>query len=307
VVGIDNLSDIPAWLSDSLCRAVTGDGDVRRKLYTDSDFTVFSFRRCIVFDGIDVGALAADLADRTVPITLDLIPDDDRLDEETFWARWADAHPELLGAVLDLAAAVMARLPAVELAKKPRMADYARILAAVDAELGTAALQRYADRAAVLAAETLESEPFAAAILHTVTGPFEGYSSDLLDAITPADPEWKRPKEWPAKPGEVTGLMKRLAPTFRKIGWTVENLGTANHRKLVRWHISPPEDTRTDASDTRTPPQPPHDAASAGAAGPSGGSVLPFSSAGQERKPCPRHDTRWGPRKDCADCEAASR
>ena len=34
LVAIDNLSDIQPWLSDSLCRAVTGDGDVRRKLYT---------------------------------------------------------------------------------------------------------------------------------------------------------------------------------------------------------------------------------------------------------------------------------
>jgi hypothetical protein len=280
VVGIDNLSDIPAWLSDSLCRAVTGDGDVRRKLYTDADFAVFSFRRCIVFDSIDVGALAADLADRTVAITLDLIPDEDRRDEETFWAEWADAHPKLLGAVLDLASAVMARLPTVELKKKPRMADYARILAAVDAELGTKALQRYADRAAVLAAESLESEPFAAAVLRSMASPFEGYSAELLDLITPGEPDWKPPKEWPAKPGEVTGLMKRLAPTFRKVGWQVENLGTSNHRKLVRWKITPPEDTRKGASEPRTPPQPPH---GAGSAGSGGGSALPFSSTRQER------------------------
>jgi hypothetical protein len=37
VVGLDNLSQVPNWLSDSLCRAATGDGDVRRALYTDSD------------------------------------------------------------------------------------------------------------------------------------------------------------------------------------------------------------------------------------------------------------------------------
>ena len=38
------------------------DGDVRRKLYTDGDFVVFAFKRYILFDGIDVGALAPDLA-----------------------------------------------------------------------------------------------------------------------------------------------------------------------------------------------------------------------------------------------------
>jgi hypothetical protein len=38
LAALDNLSgDVPQWLSDSLRRAVTGDGDVRRALYTDSD------------------------------------------------------------------------------------------------------------------------------------------------------------------------------------------------------------------------------------------------------------------------------
>jgi hypothetical protein len=73
VVALDNLSHVPDWLSDSLCRAATGDGDVRRALYTDSDLAVFAFRRCIILNGIDVGALRGDLADRTLPINLDRI------------------------------------------------------------------------------------------------------------------------------------------------------------------------------------------------------------------------------------------
>ena len=35
----------PGWLSDVLCRAVTGDALVRRRLYTDSEVAVVSFRR----------------------------------------------------------------------------------------------------------------------------------------------------------------------------------------------------------------------------------------------------------------------
>src|SRR5215471_21602661 len=31
-----NVSAVPDWLSDTLCRAVTGDGDVGRQLYTDA-------------------------------------------------------------------------------------------------------------------------------------------------------------------------------------------------------------------------------------------------------------------------------
>ncbi len=70
VVGMDNLSAIPEWLSDSMCRAVTGEGDVRRRLYTDGDLAVFSFRRCLLINGIDLGAIRGDLAERLVPINL---------------------------------------------------------------------------------------------------------------------------------------------------------------------------------------------------------------------------------------------
>jgi len=30
-----HVSSVPAWWSDALCRAVSGDGDVRRRLYTE--------------------------------------------------------------------------------------------------------------------------------------------------------------------------------------------------------------------------------------------------------------------------------
>jgi hypothetical protein len=59
VVALDNMSTVPDWLSDCLCRAVTGDGDVCRALYTDSELSVFGFRRCIILNGIDLGACAA--------------------------------------------------------------------------------------------------------------------------------------------------------------------------------------------------------------------------------------------------------
>ncbi len=308
VVGLDNLSDIAPWLSDSLCRASTGDGDVRRKLYTDGDYAVFAFRRFIIFDGIDVGALAPDLADRTVPITLELIGDEDRLDEETFWARWTQAHPQLLGAVLDLAANVMARLPDVQLARKPRMADYARILAAVDAELGTQALARYAQQAADLAAEGLSGDSFATRIQAAITDSFEGTAAELLTTVMPADPEWKAPKDWPGSARAVTGKLRRLAPAFRKTGWAVDDLGRGGHAKQLRWRISPPVRTEELGEDARARPQRPHQAPSAGDAGNGGHESGTSPSARQEEIPvaaCPRHATTgFGPHPHCLNCQA---
>ena len=40
IIGFDNLSFIPDWLSDALCTAVTGDGTVKRTLYTDNGISV---------------------------------------------------------------------------------------------------------------------------------------------------------------------------------------------------------------------------------------------------------------------------
>ena len=240
VVALDNLSDIPPWLSDSLCRASTGEGDVRRKLYTDGDYAVFAFRRCVIFDSIDVGALAPDLGDRTVAITLDTIPDDRRLDEEQFWPLWANAHPYLLGAVLDLAVRVLARLPGIHLPRKPRMADFARILFAVDAELGTDALSHYAQQAANLAAEGLSGDPLAARIMQVFSSEtFTGTSAELLSRVTPAYEDWRPPKGWPASARAATGVLRRLAPAFRKTGWAVADLGRGGTGHEIRWEILP--------------------------------------------------------------------
>ena len=302
VVGLDNMSEIPDWLSDSLCRASTGDGDVRRKLYTDGDFSVFSFRRVIVFDGIDVGALQPDLADRTVPVTLELIADRDRKDEQTFWAGWSRAHPQLLGAILDLAARVLARLPSQVMERKPRMADFAKVLAAVDAELGTDALARYATQAQNLAAESLSDDALAGRMTKVITDSFTGTSAELLKLVTPLNDDWKAPKDWPGKPRTVTSRLRRLAPAFRKIGWLVEDLGSDNHDKLIRWSITPPAKPEKDCEQPRQSPQDPPDAGDAGDAGMSGPEIRTPTSAEEHTYACPRH-TRFGPHPKCIECE----
>jgi hypothetical protein len=304
VVALDNLSDIPPWLSDSLCRASTGDGDVRRKLYADSDLAVFAFRRCIIFDAIDVGALAPDLADRTLPVVLTPIADERRQDEETFWAEWQAEHPQLTGALLDLAVKVLRRLPTVQLDRKPRMADFARILAAVDAELSTDALARYASQAADLAADSLSGDPFGQRILATVGEPFEGTSAELLAFVSPPD-DSKRPKGWPADARAATSRMRRLAPAFRKAGWTVVDLGRGGHDKQVRWQISPAPRTEMSRNDACARPQRPHEEDDAGVAGISGHLPGTHTSVTNEESACDRHaGTGYGPRRDCAACES---
>src|SRR5262249_23050574 len=71
IVGYDNVSRIPSWLSDALCRLATGGGFSTRKLYTDDEEALFSAQRPVVLNGIEDFVNRADLADRTIFLTLD--------------------------------------------------------------------------------------------------------------------------------------------------------------------------------------------------------------------------------------------
>ena len=96
---------VPQWLSDCLCRASTGDGDVRRALYTDSDVSVIAFRRVVIFNGVDVVVTQGDLADRLLRVKLPRVQMGYLKDSDVDRS-WSKAHPHILGALLDLAAKV---------------------------------------------------------------------------------------------------------------------------------------------------------------------------------------------------------
>lgn len=239
IVAVDNVSTISDWLSDSLCRAVTGDGDVRRQLYTDGGLAVFSFRRCLVLNGIDLGAVRGDLADRLLVIDLDVIDEQQRRLDADISQRWDSVQPRILGALLDLAASVASALPSVRLERSPRMADFARVLAAVDQVLGTDGLHRYLDRGRYLATDALSADPFVLALAAQLTGEFHGTSAQLLDLIT-AEDDRRPPKGWPANARQLTTLLKRQAPVMRRAGWVVEE-AAPGHDNALRWRIARPE------------------------------------------------------------------
>ena len=256
VVTLDNLSTLPDWLSDSLCRAVTGDGDVRRKLYSDNELVTFSYRRCIIVTGIDLGAVNGDFADRLLPITLKGIDEQQRRDERDVWAGWADDHPIILGALLDLTVDVLGVLPSVAMDRRPRMADFARVLAAVDKVLGTDGYTRYLDSVRSVATDSLSGDDFITAIAHTFArSTFTGSSGELLAAVTPGDE--RAGKDWPGNARAVTARLHRQAPVMRKAGWTVDEIDD-KHAKHIRWTITPPENEMA-GNPYPQPPQPPHD------------------------------------------------
>lgn len=251
---LDNVSNIPRWLSDTLCKAVTGDGVVDRALFTDDDVVVLSFKRVLAMTTIDAGALAGDLAERVLLVDLQLIGDTRRRSEEELDAAYSAARPAVLGALLDLLARVLEVLPSVRLDSMPRMADFARVLAAVDQVTGWQTLPDYLAASSNVASDALEGDPFGTAVAALVeqAGTWTGTAGQLLEQLQP--PGGVRPKDWPPDPTRAGGQVKRLAPLLRSIGITVDDTQRSRDRHRSKLLIL----TRTDAPDesASAPPEP---------------------------------------------------
>lgn len=257
VVGLDNLSTVPDWLSDSLCRAATGEGDVRRQLYTDGQLAVFSFRRVLLLNGIDVGAMRGDLAERLVLVNVERITETGRLTETELAARWERAYPALFGALLDLVAGLAGKIPSVRLGTSPRMADFARVLAAVDDRLSTSGLARFAEQARTMAEDSLDADPFLAILRGFPPGwSFTGTAAELRTEVTPTLESWRPPREWPKNARQVTSRLRRNAPALRKAGWVVEDQGTANKAGVTTWRLVAREMSQEGAPKSSPPPPP---------------------------------------------------
>jgi hypothetical protein len=238
VVAVDNLSTLPDWLSDALCRASTGDGDVRRKLYTDGDLHVVSFRRQVFLNGIDLGAIRDDLADRLVTIELHRIDETKRLRDSDLASAWKVAHPKALGGLLDLAVQVLATRDEVVLERSPRMADFAHVLATVDLILGTDGMSRYRALAGTMAEDSVTNNPVTSAMSEVIRTQWQGSMAELLDLLDEHRGEARPAKGWPTSARQLSALLKRSAPSLRRVGWKVEQTDQHSERGLV-WSLVP--------------------------------------------------------------------
>lgn len=233
-VGLDNLSGSPPpWLSDALCRAVTGDAMIERALYTDDDVTIFALRRVVAFTSIDSGTRAGDLAERLLPVELQVINAGARRTEADVCAAFEAIRPAVFGALIELLAAVLKALPQVRLDELPRMADFTTLLAALDSVTGWATCKAYLSRTAENSHAVLASDPFAEAIMHLVDAHPEGWrgtAAQLLhDVATPDHP----PRSWPKTTQQVSNHLKRITPALRTEDITVASGRTGRNRWIT--------------------------------------------------------------------------
>jgi putative DNA primase/helicase len=136
VVAYDNLSGIPQWLSDALCRLATGGGYSTRELYSDTDEVILDLTRPVMLNGIDHLTERPDLAERAIILYLPRIEEHARRDEAQLYRAYKRDSPQILGALFTAVSAALASLPTVALVRKPRLADFSLWATAAEEGLG---------------------------------------------------------------------------------------------------------------------------------------------------------------------------
>jgi hypothetical protein len=124
VLAFDNLSGLPAWLSDALCRIASGGSFAVRRLYTDDEEVLFQAARPTLLNGIEDVIGRADLADRAICLSLGPIGEKQRRSEAALWREFERARPAILGALLDGVANGLRAVDSVHSGRLPRMADF---------------------------------------------------------------------------------------------------------------------------------------------------------------------------------------
>jgi hypothetical protein len=235
VLALDNLSMLPDWLSDCLSRLATGGGFATRELYSDADEVLFDAMRPIIITGIEPVIAQSDLLDRAVLLDLPVIPEVRRRQERTFWREFEAARPRLFGALLEVVSGALARVDTVQLARLPRMADFAHWIEAASTRLGWAPgvfLDEYdVNRQSVheLALESSLVAPVIREFMESRDFWLDTVGELLKELNALAGDKTQRLRAWPKTNKALSGTLRRLAPNFRALG-LVFTFDTPEHR-----------------------------------------------------------------------------
>ena len=222
VLAFDNVSGLPAWISDTLCRLATGGGFAVRQLYTDQDEVLFDAARPVILNGIEDIVTRPDLADRAVFLTLEPIPEERRRPEAELWAAFEVERPRILGVLLDAVVHGIKRLPETRLERLPRMADFALWATACETAFWPAGTfwSAYCGNRDEAVEGVIDADPVAAAVraLMTTRTVWTGTASDLLGALAEEVGERAaKSKTWPDSPRALSGRLRRAATFLRKV------------------------------------------------------------------------------------------
>jgi putative DNA primase/helicase len=246
MLAFDNLSAVPNWLSDALCRLASGGGFATRMLHTDRDEMIFEAQRPILINGIPALTDRADLADRALTVHLRSIPDAERRPEDELWADFTAHQPRILGALLDAVSSAIRHLPGIRLERASRMADFEKWIIAASPGLGWNAddfARSYRENRRDLSDSAFEADPVSVAVRDLLgslsEGKWEGTPTELLSALSgKVSDAVRRSRMWPMTPQSLGNRLARSAPLLKAKGFVIDRRHSGNRTITI---LSPAE------------------------------------------------------------------
>jgi hypothetical protein len=224
VLAFDNLSGLPPWLSDTLCRLTSGGAFSTRRLFTDQDEILLTAARPVIVNGIEDIITRPDLADRAILLMLATIAERQRRPENLLWREFEFARPRILGALLDFAVHGLQMLPQVRLNRLPRMADFALWATACESAFRHPSTfeSAYSKNRCEAIENIIDGDPVAACVREIMAdrAQWAGTASDLLQAGANIAGELtvSNRSSWPKSPRALAGRLRRAQTFLRTLG-----------------------------------------------------------------------------------------
>ena len=236
VPSFDNMTGVTADQSDWICQLVTGHRDMFRRMRTNFDDVSLAYRRTFVATGLSLPyGLQPDALDRIIEVPVGQLDSSQRLPDEVMRRELDAARPRLLGAVLDHLCMVLARLPRIpgSWPGMPRMASYARALAAHDDASGTDYYGAFVDSAQQVRADKSDGDPVVQAMLSWMQpgGQWAGTATELFGYLsghrTADGSDW-----WPGNSRALSAYINKVHGLLVSAGFQVERSPVKDDRRI---------------------------------------------------------------------------
>ena len=230
VAAYDNISIIREWISDLLCRAVTGSGFSKRMLYTDDDDFIYNIMRCILLNGITIAATKADLLDRSLTIHLEQIKDTERRKKEDVEHQFEKIKPQLLGYIFDMLVKVLKWKKengsfSINLSRMADWTEYSEIIARCMGYKENEFLNTYKKNIGLQSDEVINASPVATALIRfmelSTKNEVELTATKWLALLEETAEDMgidTRYKSWPKAANYFSQRLRELENTLRGIG-----------------------------------------------------------------------------------------
>jgi DNA polymerase I len=261
-VAYDNTRYLSPWFSDEVCKAVTGIGNSKRKLYSDDEDVIINYRRCMIINGINNNLTEPDALDRSVLIEFERIPKELRKEESKIEIQFEEIRPKLLGYIFDVLVKALQIKSDLELTHLPRMADFAVWGEAIARAMNYKPMEfieTYNKNIGRQNIEALESNQLAQAIVKFVFSWYEeekqscwiSPTSKVLNNINRIAQQYNidtSGRDWPRASNSLTKRLRPLLTNLREglgihiiLGRTTTGSNKNKNISIIKiWKDSPP-------------------------------------------------------------------